>query len=62
MTVARSVDTATPLADGRVLVTGGSNGDRNFATATLLRDGRVLVARGYDDRIRSTAATWLFTP
>jgi hypothetical protein len=35
---------------------------RNFATATLLRDGRVLVAGGYDDRIRSTAAAWLFTP
>jgi hypothetical protein len=35
---------------------------RMFATATVLRDGRVLVAGGYDARIRSTAATWLFSP
>jgi hypothetical protein len=35
---------------------------RLFSTATVLADGRVLVAGGYDERIRSTAAAWLFTP
>jgi WD40 repeat protein len=42
-------------------VDGTYGSSRHFATATLLNDGRVLVAGGYDQSIRSSNRSWLFS-
>jgi hypothetical protein len=56
------VELYDPARRAFVPVPGRLDVPRMFATATLLADGRGLVAGGYDDRIRSTARAWLFTP
>ncbi len=47
-----------PGANRFVALRGALDGAQEFATVTLLHDGSVLVAGGYDEYIRTSAASW----
>jgi hypothetical protein len=43
-------------------VDGELGATRSFSLATLLADGRLLISGGYDDAIRPTPTTWIWSP
>lgn len=54
------VELYDPATNSFKLAQGRMDAARFFSAATLLQDGRVLITGGYDDRIGSSARTWVY--
>lgn len=56
----KHVEIYSITAGAFAVAAGDTDTARFFSTATTLPDGRVLITGGYDDKIQTTAQTWIY--
>ena len=61
MTTTRDGDTATLLADGRVLIAGGRDASTRFASAEPFEDGLAWVRQGDREGYVDITGTWVYS-